>query len=306
MTGKKRKTNLTQFILFKVRSFSYKAHHTVLVLLFYLSRIRLKALYYLFGRIYLFYVEVVATTRCSLKCRDCVGYIPTIENENHSTLSFEQYKLYMDNLLANVYQLRFLRLLGGEPMLNKDLAKILKYSLEHKKIKEVFIVTNATVDFSDELIDILKQYPKKVEIDISNYSSNKELAPLLKHDSILEKAEKYDLRVYLSDELLWHKVSEIKFQNRSEKSLKKYFRACGSICTSLNDGKLFPCLRSGVFYLRHIGKQTEGRDYLNLSNPLSKRDFINFYSNDVFDACNYCSFVTDVKNGIPCAIQKKD
>ncbi|MDR3243350.1 MAG: hypothetical protein LBT79_01235, partial [Elusimicrobiota bacterium] len=56
-------------------------------------------------RVYLPYLEISLTTRCSLKCKDCSYYMPNIKEDSHKSLSFEDFKLYIDNLLQNVKRL---------------------------------------------------------------------------------------------------------------------------------------------------------------------------------------------------------
>jgi molybdenum cofactor biosynthesis enzyme MoaA len=71
--------------------------------------------------------------------------------------------------------LKLVRILGGEPLLNKEIDKIIEHTLEQAKIKQVYLVTNATVVLSDSVIKALKKYPRKSTVDISNYSANRNL-----------------------------------------------------------------------------------------------------------------------------------
>ncbi|MDR2860304.1 MAG: radical SAM protein [Elusimicrobiota bacterium] len=255
------------------------------------------------------YVEVAVTTRCTLKCKDCANYIPDIKDDKHYIMTFDEYKLYLDNLLANIKKVHKLVLLGGEPLLNKDLDKILKYSLEHPKIRKVKLVTNGTMDIPENLILIIKKYTKplfsKIRVFISNYSINKEISGRLKIDEISAKLKSFGISASTMKTTTWYPVSPIKTHNRADKENRKYFLICPFQCVSITSKYLFVCPRAGFFKLYDICNQQEGKEYFDLSKPLTQRDFLNFYSNTDFKACDYCNMIEDVKHSIMPALQKK-
>jgi MoaA/NifB/PqqE/SkfB family radical SAM enzyme len=255
------------------------------------------------------YLEVVTTTRCTLKCRHCIGDIPEIKKDAQYSISFEEYKNYMDNLLKNIKSLKLVRILGGEPLLNKDIDKIIEYALKQSKIKQVYLVTNATVMLSNEVVNVLKKYPQKATVDISNYSANKELASKLKIKEIIEICKQNNISVNCPESYLWNPISPIKYHRRNTKENKRYYRSCASLCVGMHktpDGgaAVFPCLRAGTLFLRKIGNQTEGKDYFRLDNKLQKEDIMKVHLNEDFDACRYCNFLEDKRKQVLPAIQK--
>jgi organic radical activating enzyme len=267
----------------------------------------LQILYFLLKEIHLFYIEVLVTTRCSLKCKHCCGYIPLVENKNQQTISFEEYKFYLDNLLQNVKTIRYFRILGGEPLLNKEIDKILLYTLEQKKIRAVLLVTNGTIPITENVVSVLKRFPQKVTVDISNYSANKELQFRLKHNEIVATCKKNNIKVNLPESLFWAQTSSIEYHNRSQRGNKKYYLSCASICVGIHKlgdtAGIFPCIKAGIFKLRGIGDQQEGKDYLSLSNPIEKKEFVRFYRNADFNACKYCNYNEDIKTSVIPGIQ---
>jgi organic radical activating enzyme len=295
-------TSLKGGILFSISHwFIYAAHH--------LSRLQMKVIYNLTGNIHMIYLEIVTTTRCTLKCRHCIGDIPEIKKDEQYSISIEDYKIYLGNLLKNIKSLKLVRLLGGEPLLNKDIDKIIEYTLEQPKIKQVYLVTNATIMLSNEVVNVLKKYPQKSTVDISNYSTNKELASKLKINEIIEICNQNNITVNCPDSYLWNPISPVRYHKRNTKENKKYYRSCASICVGMHktpDGEaaVFPCLRSGTLFLRKIGNQTEGKDYFKLDNKLHKDDIINFHLNEDFDACRYCNFLEDKKRQVLPALQR--
>jgi MoaA/NifB/PqqE/SkfB family radical SAM enzyme len=269
----------------------------------------------LFNKIHLFYIEVLITTECTLKCENCQAYIPYIDKEYRNFMRFDNYKRYIDNLITNIETLKYLRILGGEPLLHKDLDIILKYALEQKKIKKVFLVTNGTILLPDNVLAVLKQYNYKSAVDISNYSANKKLLPRLKAKEIIDKCKENNIEVIYSRALLWAPISAASYHDRSVKDNEKYYISCHSLCVGIcewNNQKhdashieagIVPCIKAGVFNLSRIGNQKENKDYISLSKPVEKADFIKFYSNNDFDVCKYCNYLKDRETSIMPAIQ---
>lgn len=125
----------------------------------------------------LIFVHHIVTTMCTLKCKECCCYIPYYSKEAHiKPLTFEKFKKELDLLLQSVQSIEIYSFMGGEPLLVKDLPKMVRYAAAQTKIKFLYITTNGTIVPSAELISAMKQYKEKIKIDISNYSSTESLA----------------------------------------------------------------------------------------------------------------------------------
>jgi organic radical activating enzyme len=294
------------------------AKTAVHILRFILRIARLKFEFYFLGNIYLPYIEIVITTRCTLKCKYCSNYINTIEEKDHYSLTFEEFKRQLDNLLANVKKLHVLKIFGGEPLLDKDLDKILRYSLANKKISNVVLTTNGTMDISDKLISIMKEYPEKMCVNLSNYTSNKELSSRLKTIELFNKCKENSISAIFDEDLLWTETSEIKYTGRSPKEIREYFLNCILTCIHVINGKLYPCPKAGIYDLQNLYLPSlpiindwkawtrEGAiEKVDLSNPVKKGTLVRFYSNSDYLACGFCSIIEDAlkKKVIP-AIQE--
>ncbi|MDR1952459.1 MAG: radical SAM protein [Elusimicrobiota bacterium] len=273
------------------------------ILKFILRVARLKLEFYFFKRIYIPYIEIAITTRCSLKCKYCSNYINTVEEKYQHSLTFEEFKTYIDNLLCNVSKLHALKIFGGEPLLNKDLGKILQNVLDNKKISFVYLTTNGTIDISENLISIMKRYPKKIYVDVSNYTLNKDLAPRLKTIDILNKCKQNNILTVFNESGMWTKTSAIKCYNRSHKEIRDYFLKCKLTCIHILKGKLYPCPKAAIFDLRNLYNTTpsphshivKDKEYIDLSVPVKREQLIKFYSNDYYLACDFCSIIEDDK-----------
>lgn len=96
------------------------------------------------------FVEV--TNRCNLACPTCqLGTDSAYKGYSKADLTFEQFKKIIDQVPSVVY----MTLQGvGEPLLNKDIMKMIKYCTEHGI--STYINTNGTIlteNKSNELID---------------------------------------------------------------------------------------------------------------------------------------------------------
>ncbi len=251
---------------------------------------------FILGKFRIPQLEVVLTTKCTLKCKHCTNYIPSVEKNEHIELSLNDFKYQMDNLLKAVDCIQNLLLLGGEPLLLKDITEIFKYAASKKKIKRVWIVTNATITPSDELIQALKKYRKKCTVWISNYSGNSELSPMLKAQSIIKTLKENKIEYKYKENLMWNYVQPYKKNNRTEDENIQYFIKCLHKCTSLANGKINVCPRAGTFYIKKMINDIDIEQVdLNETNANTlKEQLYEFYSRYHFSACDFCNRNTDI------------
>ena len=229
--------------------------------------------------------EFVITTRCSVKCKYCCNLMPLFDEKTHSDLSFEDFKKDFDILVNNVNRIRKFCILGGEPLINKELYKMVDYIGNNEKIDIIEIVSNGTIIPSKELIETIKKY-NKVYFYFSNYSVNKDIK-ILKYDEIFKILNNENIKYSFIKDLEWMKEEPLKKRNYNEDKLKNMFKNCyNSICISILNGEYHICPKSSS------GKRLgiiDVNDYINLRTSKDlKKDLINFYEKEYFDACKYC------------------
>jgi lipopolysaccharide biosynthesis glycosyltransferase len=273
------------------------------LLLFFLKFIILTFKSLFFKHIYIPYLEICITTKCSLNCKDCANYIPKINKTNPKEISLENFKKYIDNLLSyKKLNLYILNILGGEPLLHKDIAEIVLYALKQERIAKVFLTTNGTMQFKDDLISIMEKYRDKILIRLSNYTKNKELTGRLKNREISDKLKKAKIYYETVQDFYWIRVSPIKDYNRSAEQNKIYFKRCFPACLHILDGKLFLCPQSAAFDVLGI---CQSNNSISLNKSVHKESWINFLKTNYLASCNYCNFPDDkLKEKIIPAIQE--
>ncbi len=245
-------------------------------------------------------LDFMITTVCTLKCEKCCSLMPDYNEKSHYIETFCKYKENFDNLMHSINYVGRLQFIGGEPLLNKDLPKMLEYAAKSKKVKAIVIITNGTIIPNQELINICRKYKNKVRISISDYRSNTELKNLKTQD-VHNAFKQSGAHTYLTNDL-WYERGEIKKENRNVEELIKAMSSCWQYnCPIYLDGEMHLCSRS-VAIKRIIDNSI--KDYVTITkNKDSSKDIIKLFSRDYVDACDYCH--TDLTQRIPRAIQAR-
>lgn len=287
------------------------------------------------GKIYLPQVEFAITTTCNLKCKNCTNYIPYLPRENQRVITFADFQTYLQNLLKNVDKLNALLLLGGEPLLHKELPQMLDFALNCEKIENVYIITNGTIYFSDALRAVFEKHKgnKKLWIWVSNYTANPRLAKRLKSYDLVAYLREQQMNYIFIDDNVWGKsppptYAEIK---RTDAENSAYFLACNTPCVSVYGSELSICPRASHFAAKgtiHQKAQDDfsvatngggesimeskilsresnkdlGLESLRLDREISKADLLAFYTNTNFSACRFCDILNERETCTP-AIQ---
>lgn len=94
---------------------------------------------------------------CNFKCRFCAIQTEQVTSFKKQSMSWELFKKIIDDLTDFPSPLKMLRLAAnGEPLINKDLPRMIAYAKNKKITEHIEIVTNAsllTPEMSDGLID---------------------------------------------------------------------------------------------------------------------------------------------------------
>lgn len=128
----------------------------------------------------LFSLIYYTTTNCTLACRECHSWIPYFHHRYGD--NFDNFKLVIDKLLHAVDLIYYLRLQGGEPLITKDLDRMVAYACAQPQICYVQIITNGTLLPSDSLLQAMRN--PKVLLSISDYSHIPQVRDKLKIEAI--------------------------------------------------------------------------------------------------------------------------
>ena len=241
-------------------------------------------------------VDIVISEKCSLKCKDCsnlMQYYLHPRNFSSKTIVDE-----FEKLTSKVKHIFEVRLIGGEPFMNKEIYEIIDYFCNHKKITKLVIYSNGTIPLKE---DRLKNYQNsKLVFAITDYDK------LSKNtDRVHQSLIKLNIPTRRHPPEYWTDSGTIQNFNRSEDGMKEIFDLCcgKNLLTSMND-KLYRCpFAANADSLKGI--PYDKSNYVNLdSDPKVIHKYIREI--DYIPACNYCKGRSFDSQEIVPAIQTKN
>ncbi len=252
---------------------------------------------------------VSLTTYCTLNCKNCNMLTPYNKNKRMYDLGFLKQDVQL--LLDKVDFVSNFVVVGGEPLLYKQLPEYMEYIGENykSKIGNIQIITNGMLIPSEKLITTIKKY--NVEIRISDYTSAVDYGEKL--DCLINLLEEKQVKwiSFKQDEWLHFGFPEESLNIANDKSeLRRHMQACQPMCPILHDGKIFYCTsawaaaESGLYRL----EQDDIFDLNTICNENDRHALLSFYMGDFpkgyVSFCKVCrGFDEKIQKVIPGAIQ---
>lgn len=248
-------------------------------------------------------IDLIITEKCSLNCRDCSSLMPYYENPMHCNQS--DLLTYVDRIDAVFDIVGELRILGGEPLLNRNWIDLVLYAQTKSTIECIKIYTNATICPTAEQLKELDR--DKVAFFVSNYPNlSKQLEP------ICQLLEKEGLSYVRNDMDEWIQCSKIQDYQRNPKQLSQVYAGClAKICRTVSNGKLYNCpFLANADRLHALpNSHIEFVDLLDETKTISalQQEIKHYiYGLPHLLACNYCSSRNlESTEVIPVAVQTK-
>lgn len=183
-------------------------------------------------------IHTAVTMRCTLKCKNCNMFVPYYKEKIDYT--FEDIKQDYDLLFRFVDYVFCIELLGGEPLLNRELDRIIRYLSENygNRIGEIGIVTNGSIAPDDSLAATLGKY--HVASYISDYTGSVPYREKLEETINVYKAKK--LKYEIRQAMLWKDfgIPRCKGEYRPG-SVREHMLTCAPLFHGLNDKKYYFC-----------------------------------------------------------------
>lgn len=227
-------------------------------------------------------LEVAITHRCTLNCEKCANLISYFEKPKDA--DFHKTIWALRKILdAHVY-INELRILGGEPFLNRQMVHYLKMLLEYENIGLISIMSNATIIPDDTLTEVLSN--PRVYITLSSYGTLStrlmELQALFEENNILYR---------IHDLAGWRDCNCIIQEELTTDELKKRFQNCSvNHCYTLYEQDLFRCpYNAGVTLLQAVPEEvTDHLNIYNLSPEDVEKELSAFMRAEYSLICGYC------------------
>lgn len=253
--------------------------------------------------------QITLTERCSLKCKKCAHACYNVDNTAKDMPLSEAYKS-ADSFFSKVDFINEFVLIGGEPLLYKNLSDVITYVGERyrKQMAVYSITTNGTIVPTKEVLESCRKY--NVLFRISNYSN---AIPRLKesHKKLIAALDEYGIEYILApEEGTWIDYGFDYFdRGMNEEKLIQAFDNCLTPCREVRGNKLYFCVMArSVSDNLNLGEGKE--DYLDLDKLTGenyKKKLLEFnlgYSEKGYlDMCRRCHGMDALNYPIPVAEQ---
>lgn len=233
------------------------------------------------------HIDLDVTSRCTLNCKECNHLTPLHKQHNLAKdYPLESLLENIDLVMPHIDKCLLFSLVGGEPLLYKDLYLIIRKLINEKKVKYIQVFTNGTIIPSEEILAAMRH--KKVSVFISNYgalSTKKEkLAALLRKRGI-----RYRLSPYSPTWVAWGDVTP---KDYSVEQMHTIFNHCRCIHgKALYDGKLWLCQVALQLAILNLSKKNEN-EYIDLRTCTKQEFWIKlekmFNNPSEFTTCYHC------------------
>ncbi|MDO5568558.1 MAG: 4Fe-4S cluster-binding domain-containing protein [bacterium] len=238
--------------------------------------------FYNYGKVtYLDYLEINIIDCCNMNCKGCSHFANlaprTPKNFNEYYNDFKRLR----ELIPHIFKIR---IMGGEPFLNKELKKYIEMIKKIYPYTDLRVVTNGLLikKIDDDMVRCLKK--NNIILDISVYP------PIRKHiDEIV-----FDLRSKGINAFLEH-ISSFKPILLKEKQKYPYKKLENCRCINLQSGYLSACPLS--FTIKYFNNKY-GDLYSQNLNLINIYDNITGYEikkrlEQPFELCDYCAHYRD-------------
>ena len=230
------------------------------------------------------YFEVPVTDICNLNCKGCILACNAFTSGSH--IELEQLKKDGKRMSEIFFDIPWIRIFGGEPLLHPEIIEILKSYRSYFPDSELDLCTNGLLipKMGQEFWECIKM--ERISIHVSGYKPTYHM--LDKIDAILdEQGIPYAI---LKREKFWTNYTD-KPNNDMEKSFK---RCTGSGCREVYRGKITMC--PAMVGFQKLNKEfgasyqiTENIDFFDIHDPkidiwkvMEKFDY-------PINLCKYCS-----------------
>lgn len=238
---------------------------------------------------------LVLTTKCNLRCKDCIALTPYYKNGYHVPI-VTLFKS-IDSFLSNIDYCYCLELLGGEPFLYPDIDVVLEYVINQNKIATIQITTNGLAFVKESTIALLKN--KKIHVRISEYNN----CTTTNRRRFQEKLHAAGVNYWIQSDIAWMPIGDLHKRNANPQTLMDEYSLCfeGINCKTILNGKLYSCTFASR--IADLGLATDIEYVDLLKDNVSWEQLFDFWRQPISMACDYCKMMDPNAHCIPSAIQ---
>ena len=227
-------------------------------------------------------LDVVLTERCSLKCVDCSNLMQYYQKPIGAEV--EVLVESLEHFFVTVDYVSEIRLIGGEPLVSKNVERVLDTIYAYSNFDKIVLYTNGTVIPKES---ILKKFQDpRVWVKISDYGPVSRKAQLL-----ADTCKSLNINCIHEQVTEWEDVGRILNRDRTLDQNKVVFgNCCVNDTLTLLHGHLYACPFSAHTDNLGVLKNAEA-DKVDMLDLESLKDRIQsiYRDKDVLVACNLCN-----------------
>ena len=243
-------------------------------------------------------IDILVTERCSMKCQDCSNLMQYYQKPEN--IEVEQMIKEIEILLSKIDYLYEIRLIGGEPFVNRHIYEMISYCTNLDKVSYVVLYTNATVPLNINKLKASGSNLSKISFQITNYG--KELSRQL--EQVTQSLDDLKIPYRAHSPEWWTDSGRIIHEHRTKDELEILFEnCCGKHLLTLTDNKLYRCpFAANADRLKGIPHNKD--NYVEITASPSD---IAKYTKEIkyLPACEYCKGRSWDSPQIDAAIQTK-
>ncbi len=226
-------------------------------------------------------VDLMITEKCSMKCKDCANLMQFYENPISDDTA--EILRSIDRFCSVVDEVNEMRILGGEPFMNKEAHIIVKRLIDEPKVKKVLVYSNATIVPTKDQMAAMQS--DKVLYFITDYA-----ALSRNRDRLVRELENHRIAYVCFPAGNWTDCGKISRHNRTEEAQKTIFSSC---CVKnifvISGNLLFHCPFSANAYRLKAVPDFKG-DYVDFSRAGAKDEMREFAQHkEYLDSCDFCN-----------------
>ena len=231
------------------------------------------------------YLEVNVIDICNLNCKGCTHFSNLFSGDTEMDLVRFTADLHQ---IAQYLHVLSIRLLGGEPLLNKHLIDYVKIARNELPFTEIHIVSNGLLllQQSESFFAVMREH--NVRMDISAYPPTQKIK-----DKLCAILEKQKISYHISKPVIQFYRT---LNSQGKSNLEHAHEVCAqSYCAFLRNGKIYPCPFAGMIYKYiecfHMEEFNVDLNQLGIDIYDDKLNWSFLFENlcKPFSLCAYCS-----------------
>ncbi len=237
---------------------------------------------------YLPYLEFHIADQCNLNCKACEHYAGLVKSPHYP--DFEQFFHDMQRLHELIDDIGVIRILGGEPLLNREINKFVKLSRDFYPKADLVVVTNGILlkSMPEEFFETLRN--AYARISISAYPPMRDNLEDLYH-FLLGK------RITFGISHMYDEFTIKQTLNRHDRAQEVFLNCFQAHCHNLYEGKIAACFLpfTTKYFNAYFGKELPEDGAIDLYDTSLTTEILHMKLLIPFERCKYCKAPVTVK-----------